>query len=180
MEKTIKDFIKEIVPIVVGILVALYINNWNEERKDQNYIDRISTSLNKELSESNDDITEKLVQQRTLIDSLDFYLSDDKVSIEDVTRKAKGVYIPTIKMHSWKAISNSKIELMEYEKVSTLADIEEQKSLLRLKSEKLLDFIYANFKNTTTEQKEFMKISMGEIISTELSVQKDIEKVLKE
>ncbi|MDW5290710.1 hypothetical protein [Formosa sp. PL04] len=41
--------------------------------------------------------------------------------------KVNEMYIPTIKINSWKAISNSKIELMEYDKVSTLANIEEHK-----------------------------------------------------
>jgi len=107
MKKIIKILFKEIVPIIIGILIALYINNWNEDRKDKNYINRISISINKELTESNNDITKKLVQQKTLVDSLNFYLKDDTISLYKIIRKAKGIYIPSIKIHSWKAISNS-------------------------------------------------------------------------
>ena len=180
MKKIIKAFFKEIVPIIVGILVAMYINNWNEDRKDKNYINRISTSINKELTETNNDILEKLVKQRILIDSLVFYLKDNQISLDKIIRKSRGIYIPTIKINSWKAISNSKIELMDYDKVSTLADIEEQKDLLRIKAQKLIDFIYSNYKETGEDKKQFMKIMMSEIISTEISLQKDIEKIIKE
>jgi len=69
MKKITIAFFKEIIPIIVGILIALYINNWNENRKDKNYINQISTSINKELTETNDDIIETLSKQRTLIDS---------------------------------------------------------------------------------------------------------------
>lgn len=180
MKKSIKALFKEIVPIIVGILIALYINNWNEDRKDQNYMNRIATSINKELTETNVDITKKLVQQRTLIDSLQFYLKDNQISLDEIIRKAKGIYVPTIKINSWKAISNSKIELMDYDMISTLADIEEQKEHLRIKSEKLLDFIYSNFKETEEDKKVFMKMSMSEIISTEIALQEDIEKIIKQ
>ncbi len=180
MKKIIKAFFKEIVPIVVGILIALYINNWNEDRKDQHYINRISTSINKELVETNDDIADKLVKQRMLIDSLDFYLKDDQISLYGVVEKAQGIFVPTIKINSWKAISSSKIELMDYDKVSILADIEEQAELLRLKTEKLLDLIYTNYKETGEDKKEFLKMSMLEIMNTEIELKKDIEKISTE
>jgi len=180
MKKIIKAFFKEIVPIIVGILIALYINNWNEDRKDKNYIDRISTVIHKELNETNDDIVNTLVKQRILIDSLNFYLKDDQISIDNVLNKAQGIYIPRVRINSWKAISNSKIELMDYDKVSTLADIEDQKELLRIKSEKLIDFIFSNYRETGENEKEFMRIMMSEIISTERSLQEDIKKIIKE
>jgi hypothetical protein len=30
----LKYFTKEIIPVIIGILIALFINNWNEERKE--------------------------------------------------------------------------------------------------------------------------------------------------
>jgi len=180
MKKIITTFFKEIVPIVVGILIALYINNWNEAIKDKDYINRISTSISKELTETHDDIVDKLVKQKTLIDSLDFYLKDNDISIFAVTEKAGGIYIPIIRTNAWKAISNSKIELMDYDKVFTLGDIEEGKGLLKLKSNKLLDFLYSNFKETDEDKKAFLKLSMEEIMRTERDLQKDIQKIIKE
>ena len=40
MKKGIKTFLIEISTIIVGILVALFINDWNDDRKDKAYIDR--------------------------------------------------------------------------------------------------------------------------------------------
>ena len=178
MKKIIKAFFKEIVPIIIGILIALYINNWNEDRKDKNYIDRISISIHKELTETNNDIVDNLLKQRSLIDSFDFYLKDNQVSLEMILKKSEGIYIPKIRVNSWKAISNSKIELMDYEKTSTLVDIEEQKELLRMKAEKLIDFIFSNYRETGEDKKEFVKMLVSEIMSTERSLQKDIGKII--
>ncbi|MBI9069302.1 MAG: hypothetical protein JEZ09_18540 [Salinivirgaceae bacterium] len=180
MKKDIKAFIKEIVPIIVGILIAMYITNWNENRKEKKYINQIFLSINKELTETNEDIIDKISIQKSFIDTLDFYLEDNKISLLDITIKANGIYIPTIKINSWKAISNSRIELVEHNKVSALANIEEQKEILKMKTEKLANFLYSNTKETGKEKKEFMKIMMLDIIGTEIPLQKEIEKIIND
>ena len=48
-EKYLKYAIGEIVLVVIGILIALQINNWNEKRKINNDIERLFTLLEKEL-----------------------------------------------------------------------------------------------------------------------------------
>ena len=178
MKENIKAFIKDIIPIVVGILVALWINNWNENRKDKNYLDQITSASNKELTDTNQDIKENLLLQKSYIDSIDAYLIDDNISLLDITLKNKGIYVPTIKINSWKAISNSKIELLDYKKISALAMIEEQKEMLKMKSMRLVDFLYANPKETGKDKKEFLKILMLDIIGTEESIQKDISNII--
>jgi hypothetical protein len=54
-----------------------------------------------------------------------------------------------------------------------------KKELLRIKTEKLLDFLYSNIEETVENTKRFMKMSISEIISTEISLQKDVQKLLK-
>ncbi|MBE9467783.1 MAG: hypothetical protein IMY72_05595 [Bacteroidetes bacterium] len=180
MKKNIKAFIKEIVPIIVGILIAMYITNWNENRKEKKYINQMYLSINKELIETNEDIIDKISIQQSFIDTLDFYLEDNKISLLDITIKANGIYMPTIKINSWKAISNSRIELVEYDKVSAFANIEEQKEILKMKIEKLGNFFYSNTKETGKEKKEFMKIIMLDIIGTEIPLQKGIERIIND
>ncbi|CAM4231813.1 hypothetical protein [Zobellia nedashkovskayae] len=177
MKKNIKAFIKEIVPIIVGILIAMYITNWNEDRKDKKYIDQMFLSINMELAETNEDITEKLVVQESLIDTANFYLKNDSTSILEIILKAEGIKIPSIKINSWKAISNSKIELIDYEKISALANIEESKEILRMKGEYLLNFIYPNIKDTGIDKKELLILLIRDITVTEKMIQNEIAKL---
>ena len=44
--------IGEILLVVIGILIALQVNNWNEERKEQNKVDQYIGSLSAELEEN--------------------------------------------------------------------------------------------------------------------------------
>ena len=180
MKSNLKIFIKEIIPIIVGILIALWINNWNESRKDKNYLKQITSASNKELTDTKEDIKANLLLQKAYIDTIEAYIQDEKISLIDITLKNKGIYVPTIKINSWKSISNSKIELMDYEKVSALAMIEEQKEMLKMKSMRLVDFLYANPKEAGKDKKEFMKILMLDIIGTEESLQNAITEILTE
>ena len=174
-----KYLIKEIIPVTIGILIALYINNWNENQKNTNYINQISSSIDKELNETNEDIIDHIEIQKSLIDTLDFYEKNTKISILIAVKKARGIHMPKIRINSWKAISNTKIELMSYEKVSALANIEEQKKILNTKIENLMNFIYSNTKETGIDKKQLLKLMMQDIISTEKTIQNEINRIIK-
>ncbi len=180
MNKYINPFIKEILPIIAGILIALYINNWNENRKEEKYINYIYSSINAELTETNEDIIDVISVQKSFIDTIDFYSNDNKISLLDIAIKAKGIKIPTIKINSWKAVSNSRIELMEFNKISILAEIEESKEILKMKAEKLANFTYSNTRETGKDKKELMKIMMLDIISTEMSIKQGVEQIIND
>jgi len=130
------------------------------------------------LTESNEDITENIAKQKILVDTLDYYLEDSTVTLADILIKAEGIYMPMIKMNAWKAISNSKIELVDYEKVSTLSNIEELKTNLNIQAEKSTDYFYLNSEESGKEQKKIMKLSILTIIGNERVVQEEIKKII--
>lgn len=180
MKNNFKEFIKNIIPVLLGVLIALWIDNWNEEIKDRKYIDNFYASLKKEFGDTDKEITEKTPYQKALIDSLDVYLNNETMPLLKLIEKAGGINAPLIKLNYWNALSNSKIELIEYKKLSILADIEGGKELLKYKRNKLLDFVYFNLTKTGSEEKLLLKIMMMELINTQTEVQNDIRKVLNE
>ena len=151
-------------------MIALVINNWNEDRKEKKYLNQIYASIEKEFKENKLDIEENLPKQQVLTDSLGRYMNDESVTIFEIITKAKGIYGPTIKNNSWKAIANTKIELVEFETLSLLTEIEESKEDLKLKREKVLEFMIENLKNTSTEKKEIFMLLNQELVSTEKQI----------
>ena len=180
MKNNLKEFVKNIIPVLLGVLIALWIDNWNEDRKDRKYIDNFYSSLVKEFGDTNKEITEKIPYQKTLVDTLEFYSNNEILPLLNVIEKAGGVNGPRIKLNYWRALSNSKIELIEYDKLSILTDIEEGNELLKYKQNKLLDFIYSNLTETGKKEKVLLKLMMEELMRTQKSVQKDIQKILNE
>ena len=168
-------FIKEMIPVIIGILIALFIDNWNSERKDKAYIKQVFTTINSELKESNEDIKSSIVKQESLIDSLEFYSNNKEVTVLDIVMKNKGIYGPSIRINAWKSVSNSKIDLIEYEKVTTLSNIEELKTNLNNKTQFLMSFLYSNINETDKNKKQTLKMILLDIITTERTIGKNIE-----
>nr|WP_315257448.1 hypothetical protein [uncultured Flavobacterium sp.] len=173
------QFIKEIIPVIAGILIALFIDNWNSERKDKAYINQVFSTINSELKESNEDIKSNIPQQKSLIDSLEFYSKNKNVTILDIVMKSKGIYVPSIRINAWKSVSNSKIDLIEYEKVTTLSNIEELKITLNNKTQFLMSFFYSNINETDKNKKQTLKMILLDIIQTERTIEKNIELFVK-
>ena len=178
--KQLTNLVREIISVIIGILIALVINNWNEERKDQEYLDQIFASITKELKESHLELETEIPKQMALLDSLDSNLNNEDKSIYEIVLSADGIHSPQIKTNSWNALSSTKIELIDYEKLSKLAGIEEWKGNLENRTEKLLEYLFQNFESTERQKKEIAKFMVYDIISSEKRFQNTIQDVLSE
>lgn len=180
MKEKIKNytihFIKEIIPVIAGILIALFIDNWNSERKDEAYINQVFSTINSELRESKEDIIITIPQQKSLIDSLQFYSDNKNVKVLDIVMKSKGIYIPKVKINAWKSVASTKIDLIDYKKVALLSNIEELKEILNNKSEFLMTYLYTNINETDKNIKQTSKMILLDIIQTEKTMQQTIER----
>ena len=170
--------IGEIVLVVIGILIALNINNWNEERKDHNYLNKIFASMDAELEESRQDIIEKLPKQQLLVDNLGKYMNDESKTLFDIIQLSQGLNGPNIKNNAWTAIASSRIELIDYEKVSLLSEIDESKRFLEAKGEKIIDFMVSNIKETGSDKKEIFMLLNQDVISSQKYLLKELEEFL--
>lgn len=169
------DFVKEMIPVIVGILIALFIDNWNENLKDKQYMELVYSTINGELKETNRELSEDIPVHRALIDSLAFYTADTNVNILDIVLKTKGITLPKIKMNAWKSVSHSKIDLMDFKKVIQLSNIEEHKDILKDQTDHLVHFLYPNLYETDKKKKETLKIIMLDVLETEKTMQQLIE-----
>ena len=177
--KHVKKLIREITPVIVGILIALFINNWNEDRKEKEYLDQIFSSIEKELEESALEIKEVIPKQLAAADTIQAYMNDETVSLYRILIKSNGVQMPRIRTNSWDAISNTRIDLVEYDKLSALADIEERKTNLRERVEKQMEFTFQNFEETGTSKKQILNMILLDVVGAEQRLLAKIEEFLE-
>jgi len=177
--KQIGKLIREVIPVIIGILIALFINNWNDDRKERQYLEEILTSVEFELEETRQEIDTITILQYSLIDTLKFYLEDEGTSIQSIMEKTNGISIPTIRIHSWKALSNSRIELVDYKDLSSLANIEDGKALLKEKSKYVMTFLYDNIGEKSRHKKAVFAGLINDLISTEQSILLEINEINK-
>ena len=132
-------------------------------------------SIREELKQTNLEIKEKMEQQQALMDTLNFYASDSSISMYKTLVKADGVHLPTIRINSWKTISSAKIELLKPEDIRILSDIEQQRNVLDMKVEYIMNYLNTNINKKDIQTKNLIQILMQEICITEKFLQEDIE-----
>jgi hypothetical protein len=150
--------IGEIVLVVIGILIALQINNYNQERivKEQNHI--ILQNLNKEFSENLIELDTCNDRLESVIEGLDRLLSLMKTQDSNMTNlEFDQLLNKTFWMPNWKPSSFVLVELKNSGALSKLDD-NQLKSLL-FKWEREFDQMEnnnANFKQYGAEYIEFI------------------------
>jgi len=73
--KYLKYAMGEIALVVIGILLALQINNWNEERKNKTLERQILTELLQDISKDKADLESQLKRYDRIVSQVDYYLS---------------------------------------------------------------------------------------------------------
>ncbi|WP_282628666.1 hypothetical protein [Empedobacter sedimenti] len=172
-------FIKDIIPVIAGILIALFIDNWNSSRKDKMYIDQVFITINNELKDTKTAIDENIPKQEALIDAFEKESDNPNMKVMNVVMNSKGIFMPQIKLNAWKSVSNTKIDLIEYKKINALSNIEDLKTILNNKVDFLMSFLYNNINATDRNTKQTFKMILQDILQTEITLQKYIDSYQK-
>jgi len=159
--------IGEIVLVVIGIMIALSINNWKEDLDDEKFISRIFYSIEKEMKSNEVDFNAVIPTHFSLIDTIDKYMNDEKISLSEIIIRGNGLRAPTLNNVSWNYFLNTKLELIDYNTISKLTEIEQAKQILNSKINKLMEFVLENSESTNTKSKKMLKFQILNVVSSE-------------
>ncbi len=177
-----KSFLKvltDTIPVILGVLIALFIGNWKQDLDDKKFLDKIYLNIEKEMNSNLESFETILPIQKALIDSLDLYRTDRDVSLVDVLYKTGGIQIPTIRNSSWNSFLNSKLELVDFEVITVTSEIAEHKVYMRSKVDLLQSFVIDNLDATDNRSKERLVISIKDLMETEQQLIELYQKYLK-
>lgn len=161
-----KKILSEIITVILGILIALFINNWKEEASNKKYIQDTLTSIHKEMEESHAEVEKVLQTHYTLADSLTNNLTNNR-STREIIGQVGGMKFPFIKNIGLRFFIAGKAELIEYEVISSLTEIEQGTNLLEKKLDKLMDYTYENMENTDEKSKMMFLIHLSNVMDSE-------------
>ncbi len=126
-----RKILLDIVPVVVGILLALFINQWQQTRSDRNFIRKSLEAIVAQNKLNVQELTYALARQDQLIDSLKYYIRDPEVMLFDVVSKANGLYTPDLQSTTWKfLLENNNHTLVPYTYIKSLSKIEKYEELI--------------------------------------------------
>ncbi|MEO1409478.1 MAG: hypothetical protein AAFW73_06320 [Bacteroidota bacterium] len=163
MRQRIQTLLLDMIPVILGVLIALLINEWKADRDDQRFINKIMDAITQEILENQTDLKEVLVGHEALLDTIDLYLEDDTVNLGALIGKTGGLKAANIKNTAWRALLNSKLELIEYEQLSVLTGIDEKKQFMQIKLEKLIDFVYAHIEDNSIDKKALFRTLIDDL-----------------
>ncbi|MEM9717604.1 MAG: hypothetical protein AAGA10_00055 [Bacteroidota bacterium] len=161
------------IPVIGGVLIALFIENWKEDLDDKHFLTKVFDNIDKEMQGNLESLDEVIPKQERVLDTLKAYMDDESVSIANIFfEKLNGLQMASLNNVSWQAFLNSKMELVDFEDISTLSEIDESIKLMDVKIEKMMALLLASTNATDDATKEAAYISIANVLDSEYQLQK--------
>ena len=182
IKTNLQQVAKDMIPVVLGILIALWINNWQKTKDDQAFIKHVFSAIEEEHQENIAELKEVIVLHEQLTDSIDFYLENDELFIGEFMQMTKGLKFALIGNTSWKSFIGSDFKLIDFKLIKNLSLIDEYRVAYDNQVKRMTDFIFSNIRSTKTDDKEILFVIIRDLIYTEkkiLEIHEETEQFLK-
>lgn len=179
MKATFRKIVIDTIPVILGVLIALVINNLKDDWDNRRYLKKFFASLNQEMIQNKGRIDRVIKRHEAVIDSLEKYESDTQATIAEILSNAGGFQAATISNTSWNAFLNSRIELIDFETMSQLSEIEHGVKLYNLKLEQLMSLASSLSESSNTKDKRVILIQIKNILNSEEGIQTYLAAYLK-
>lgn len=147
----IVDFFKEITIVVIGVLIAVSIGNYKEKLDNEKYLKKTLLAIKSEIISSQSEIDTVLERHLKLYEKLENGFVENEQTIGEFVSSSGGFQVASVKNISLRFFVSNKAELLEFELISQLLDIELKTTHLANKMERFADFVYENV-NENDEQ----------------------------
>ncbi|GEM_PF-3189967 len=119
--KGLKKPVLEFIPVFLGVVLALFFNNLNENRiakgKINGLMDKIALGNEKNIQNLN----MQLAQNQKVLDSMMYYRDNAEVSIGKVLSKARGIRYIQFDLAAWNVLKSSELLVdVDYDLTSLL------------------------------------------------------------
>ena len=179
----ILNYLKEITIVVIGVLNAVFISNYKDSVDNKNYIEKTLLAIENDIKLSQSDLDTVYNRHLELFEILREKLEgsepiNPELTLVELISSSGGFQVTTSKNISLRFFINQKAELLEYDIISKLLDIETQSELLQLKTTRLTNFFYENIDEGGEEV--FMKLAyyLSDILDSEHTLLKSYSEFL--
>ena len=134
----------ELLTIIAGILIALFVNNWQVRNHDRAILESTLNSLSREFEENIESINRIQPKLERFRDTLKFYESNTAVSIYDLTTRAPGLGTADLHTTNWQTtLTSNSIRLLNFQTVTLLSKIDSKHQELKNETAQLISIIYS-------------------------------------
>ncbi|MDP5158170.1 MAG: DUF6090 family protein [Flaviramulus sp.] len=152
-KKKVVYIFQEIVIVAIGILIAVSISNYKENVDNEKYIEKTLLAIENEIKSSQIEVDSVLNRHLKLYEIIDNEIGNNEQTLSEIITSSGGFQVASIKNVSLRFFISNKAELLEFQIISQLLDIESQTDILSDKIKRLADFVYDNLNERNDEVK---------------------------
>lgn len=174
INKVLLDF----VPAFLGVLVALFLNNWQQNSKDKAFINSSIRSISADCKENIANIKEQKAHLKNHVDTFKYYLNDPSVTIFNLVDKNNGLQIMTSRNSGWEILEKSTlITNIDYETLTLMYEVDNSISLINHLTKTLSDNLYSTINSGDLEDKKTAIIQLLDMQNAFYGLEKGLVKV---
>ena len=155
------DFLKEIAIVVIGVLIAVSLSNYKERIDNNDYLNTTLSAIKEEVLSNKQELERVLQRHIELQQKFDSEFNENGQTIGEFVSISGGFQAASVKNISLRFFISNKAELLDYQMISQLSEIETQKKLLEDKLERFVDFGYDH----STENSEEIRLKFSYLLA---------------
>lgn len=171
----------EIIPVFIGVLLALYFSNIQEEKERIRFIENLKASIIHEIEVDIQDLDSSLIGEQIAIDTVLFYSENDSLSIYQILSKTGVISFPSLEFSTWTIIQSSgNAFVLNAELLREMVSMDIMINKHHIESiNDITDFILANMFKNDRDSKMTMYMMMGNNYVMETSIRDELIKLKK-
>lgn len=160
-------FLREITIVVIGVLIAVSIGNYKEKIDNETYIEKTLLAIEKEIKLSQTEVDTVLKRHLSVVEKMIEYDDTEEQTLAELIGSLGGIQFPSIKNVSLRFFISNKAELVDFELISGLLEIETLSNMLSDKMKRMADSAYAQANDKETESKITFTYLLADVIDGE-------------
>ena len=160
-----KKLLLDFISAFLGVLIALLLNNWKEERKENAFISKSIESIYYDNKTNIENISWQIDHLKNQCDTIFLSLQDDQLSVIDVIRKNNGLETVNIIQTGWEILINSQLaNKMDYELLTQLTFISSNIVLIENNKNSITEILYKSLESNNTNDKYRLYIILKDLL----------------
>lgn len=167
---TLKKFGYDLLPVAVGVFLALVLNNAQQVWKEDSFQKQLLSTIFEENETNKKSITDLLEKQKMTIDTLNHYVQNEEYTVFELIKKVNGLSTPNLANYGAIYLLNNNQSLVEVELLLKLAELDSQHKVFQLASDQIIDQLYDDLYNTDQKSKRRISLMLNDIMNYENNI----------
>ncbi len=165
--KLFREIAKELLVVILGILVALAINNYVQDRKNKQFLKESITLIQTEQAVNAQKLQKSIARQKESIQIYQQHIDADSLSIAELIARSKGFTTINLSQSAWSKLLSKHVELVDYKLFKSLTKIENQLAFIDDIKLRLGDVGFDRALKTDKASKQLVLTLMQDLVRAE-------------